>query len=446
MLAEDSKGLAVYPFTNWIQRVEPTERATFKFMVTRYGEYSNGSEIELHECNCSYVFTQGLKVGEPKLEVPDTLHTEPNGTAALDIRTVDPKNKRSNYIDGQLYGYLYCINGSCPDQKDMCNERNRFRLMKHLIVFRVFSQYNVYREATWYKDVQPIFQLYAALFPVMKNFMDLGDYYSVVNNKEDVKNTLLLSMDEPNHMPVTRDLSKSKRDMIVKWLSADDPKQGSMDYTLANLKKMLQTAIELEHSTIPPYLTALASIKPGYNQDVYHIIKTILVQEMLHLSLVANVLNAVGGEPTLYYKNFIPRYPTVMPGGAHPNLVIPIEKCSIGLINNVFMSIEQPTVTVNMKVHPFTFRQVSACSKEVVSYCKKHNTIRSGVTPKLSGQPKDCAGELPYIPPARIHHDTIGGFYNHIMCYLVVLSCPESKGGQGVQIFTGNHQQCPCIM
>ena len=414
-------------------------------MVTRYGEFSSGSEIELHECTCPYVFPHGLKVGEPKLYVPSTLRTEPNGTAALDIRTVDPGNIRDKYIDGQLYGYLYCIPGTCPNQDALCTEKNRFKLMKHLITFRVFSLYIPKGEATWYKDVQPIFQQYAALFPVMKNFMDLGDYDSVVHNKEDVKNTLLLSMDEPNHMPVNRDLSKSKRDMIVKWLSDDPPKQGSMDYTLENLKKMLQTAIELEHSTIPPYLTALASIKPGYNRKVYDILKSVVVQEMLHLSLAANVLNAVGGAPTLYFKNFIPRYPTEMPGGVQPNLVIPIEKCSMALISNVFMGIERPAVTVDMKVHPLSFSSISQCSDEVVRYCEEYNTFKSTLRMGMahtSGQ-EDCTGELPYIPPIVIHNNTIGGFYNHIMCYLVVLSCPQ---GQGLKIFTGNRQQCPSIL
>ena len=443
MLAEDSNGLAVYPLTNWLQRVEPTEHATFKLMVTSYGKFTK-SKIKLHECTCPYVFTQQLKVGEPKLEVPDTLRTEPNGTATLSIKTKDPGNIRKHYIDGQLYGYLYCIPGSCPDQKDMCSEKNRFKLMEHLIVFRVFSKYKLYGEATWYKDVQPIFQQYATLFPVMKNFMNLGDYYSVVYNKGNVQKTLGLSMEEPNYMPVTRDLSKSKRDMIVKWLSDHDtPKKGLMNYTVVNLRKMLQTALTLEHATIPPYLTALASIKPGYNQDVYEILKYVAVQEMLHMALVANVLNAVGGKPKLYCKNFIPRYPTVMPGGAQPNLVVPIEKCSIGLINNVFMGIEQPTVTLDEGRRLFFERCVSTyCTKKVLDDCKKNDTFKSrkGLWRHTSNQ-EDYTGKLPdSLLRDTVHHNTIGGFYEHIMCFLVVLSCPASVGGQGLQIFTGDQR------
>jgi Ferritin-like len=37
--------------------------------------------------------------------------------------------------------------------------------------------------------------------------------------------------------------------------------------TAVHLYQHLQAAIALEHATLPPYLTALYSIKPGYNQE-----------------------------------------------------------------------------------------------------------------------------------------------------------------------------------
>ena len=56
---------------------------------------------------------------------------------------------------------------------------------------------------------------------------------------------------------------------------------------------------------------------------MYTILETILVQKMLHLALAANVLNAVGGKPKLYYKQFIPNYPSFIPGGIQPDLIVP---------------------------------------------------------------------------------------------------------------------------
>ena len=67
--------------------------------------------------------------------------------------------------------------------------------------------------------------------------------------------------------------------------------------------------MQLEHATIPPYLTALYSIHPGTNSDAYHVLRVTAVEEMLHLTLVANVLNAIGGTPDLTQPDFVPGLP-----------------------------------------------------------------------------------------------------------------------------------------
>ena len=69
-------------------------------------------------------------------------------------------------------------------------------------------------------DVYPIFKQYANLYPVMtENFVDLGNYYEVKEHLKAIEMTLRLPMSHPNHMPVTRDLSASKRKVILEWLS-----------------------------------------------------------------------------------------------------------------------------------------------------------------------------------------------------------------------------------
>ena len=83
--------------------------------------------------------------------------------------------------------------------------------------------------------------------------------------------------------------------------------------TLDDLREHLQWAIELEHSTLPPYLCALYSIKPGTNQAAVSAITSVFIEEMLHMTLAANLLNAVGGAPALDKADFIPRYPTYLP-------------------------------------------------------------------------------------------------------------------------------------
>lgn len=76
----------------------------------------------------------------------------------------------------------------------------------------------------------------------------------------------------------------------------------------AELCDLLQQALMLELSTIPPYATACYSIlEQGQydrsepvivNAEPIEVIRQVMVEEMLHMTLVANVLNAIGGRPT----------------------------------------------------------------------------------------------------------------------------------------------------
>jgi hypothetical protein len=67
--------------------------------------------------------------------------------------------------------------------------------------------------------------------------------------------------------------------------------------TLDDLRDHLQYAIGLELTTIPPYLCALYSIVPGANTAACEVIRSVVLEKMLHMTLAANILNAVGGAP-----------------------------------------------------------------------------------------------------------------------------------------------------
>ena len=293
-------------------------------------------------CNCRKTF--GLGIGQPTMPVPSRAITNENGFATIVFNAVDPKNNRS-YIDGQIYSFIYSIEGQNKKCWDLCTA-DKYSLLNSLFVIRVFDRFESKGlEPTWLDDIYPIFKQYADLYPVMtKNFLNLGNYYDVLKYRSTIKMSMELPESHPNYMPVTRDLSKSKREVILQWLSnknlvIGEPKKY---YSIKNLRRDLQTALELEHATIPVYLTALASIKPNYNLEIQAIINTIVVQEMMHVLLVANILNAVGGAPSLYSEDFIPNYPSRLPGGVQPDLVVPLKKLSHGLIRNIFMKIEEP--------------------------------------------------------------------------------------------------------
>jgi hypothetical protein len=110
--------------------------------------------------------------------------------------------------------------------------------------------------------------------------------------------------------------------------------------TREKLHQYLQIALQVEHATIPPYLTALYSIKPTTNPDAVEILRVIVVEEMLHLTLAANILNAVGGKPNLTAPGFVPLYPAYLPNGEDDFLVDlqPFSKDAV----NTFLKIERP--------------------------------------------------------------------------------------------------------
>jgi hypothetical protein len=85
--------------------------------------------------------------------------------------------------------------------------------------------------------------------------------------------------------------------------------------TVDDLREHLQWAIELEHATLPPYLCALYSLDPGRNPDAVQLVGSVFAEEMLHLALAANLLNAVGGSPRLDTPEMLPPHPRTMPHG-----------------------------------------------------------------------------------------------------------------------------------
>jgi len=111
--------------------------------------------------------------------------------------------------------------------------------------------------------------------------------------------------------------------------------------TLADLQDALQTAMQLEFATLPPYLCAQWSINSDPS-NVAGIIQDIAVQEMHHFALAGNMLTAIGGTPDVANSAFVPSYPThVLPGGIPQTLAVDLQPLSLDQLQ-VFMQIEYP--------------------------------------------------------------------------------------------------------
>jgi hypothetical protein len=159
--------------------------------------------------------------------------------------------------------------------------------------------------------------------------------------------------------------------------------------------------MQLEHATIPPYLVALYSIKHGTNAEAVNVLRVVAVEEMLHLTLAANLLNAVGGTPCLTAPGFVPSYPAYVPDGETDFLVDlqPFSKEAVG----TFMKIERPA-------------EAPSDDERIV---RRHRHGRSGLAANPHGE--------------GMHYFSIGEFYMDIVHGLQFLHTKE-----GDKLFSGD--------
>jgi len=107
------------------------------------------------------------------------------------------------------------------------------------------------------------------------------------------------------------------------------------------LEHALQSAVSVEFSTIPPYLSALWSIKDQMH-PVAASIRNVVQEEMLHMALACNMLTAIGCVPKINDPKMVPSYPGPIPGGVHPELIVSLSGLSDASLD-VFIAIEAPS-------------------------------------------------------------------------------------------------------
>lgn len=85
----------------------------------------------------------------------------------------------------------------------------------------------------------------------------------------------------------------------------------SLETQKTELFSWLKTAMTLELGTIPPYMMAIISLKPEANRTSAELVRAVMIEEMLHMTLVANLTNSLGGSINLG-PDTIPSYPLAM--------------------------------------------------------------------------------------------------------------------------------------
>jgi hypothetical protein len=169
-----------------------------------------------------------------------------------------------------------------------------------------------------------------------------------------------------------------------------------------DLHRFVQLAIELEHSTLPPYLTAYYTLRPGTNEEVAAAVRGVAVEEMLHLTIAANLLVALGGRPRIAAPDFVPDYPTVLPMNVGHSVVVGLAPYSPRLVQDVFMRIEEPEV-------PLQFPEVSADGgpdPEFATIGEFYAALRDKLTelgdPVFVGDPARQVVDRDWFPPDQL--------------------------------------------
>lgn len=110
---------------------------------------------------------------------------------------------------------------------------------------------------------------------------------------------------------------------------------------LAWLRRSLQSAIELEHATLPLYLTSLWSIK-DHSSCAAKILRSVALEEMSHMGLACNLLTTIGGVPRIDDPAFVPTYPGPLPGHINPDLVLCLQRLTVDAAAQ-YMEVERPS-------------------------------------------------------------------------------------------------------
>ncbi len=134
--------------------------------------------------------------------------TDRHGRADVCIQGPERMGTPREYMDGQLYTVAYNFAGTDP-----AVQQNFDKLA--ILVFSTVER----KVAPVWDDVQPILQQYANLYPAMsQGLFDFSRREQAEANAFILRFVLDKPIDDPDQMPVTRDLSSARRALLIRYL------------------------------------------------------------------------------------------------------------------------------------------------------------------------------------------------------------------------------------
>ena len=207
-----------------VHRIDAGGTSSFTVHAFRYGARLADADVRLNQLgrvpgqggsgsdddpNAPTAPIPDIGVPEDRFHLPNGVTTGAAGTAEVEMSTDagGPGNPRG-YLDGQVYLVDYRL----PGQSDTARQPFDF------VVVHARDAVEPVDRPTW-DEVGPILTQYANLYPIMsRQLIDLADPVAVLANRHLLRLAFSADMADPNHMPVTRDLSEPKRQLILRWL------------------------------------------------------------------------------------------------------------------------------------------------------------------------------------------------------------------------------------
>ncbi|CAK8681482.1 unnamed protein product [Clavelina lepadiformis] len=222
----------------------PLKNATVEIEIVK--DFTGMEECKLNPSPCSPEIAQPTDI----FELNNSVYTDVNGLAELSISVVEkPGFPRKCGLDGQIYpigiilshstfnGVVRIGDGGMFGQA-MLNQSWQSKARLQCNLCRAYNSMNLALQVygslpkeimektcpSWEDGVGNIFNLYANIAPVMakRNILNLRDINSV-REKLRLVNMSMFEFDweHPNFMPVTRDLSGDKTELIRKWIECE---------------------------------------------------------------------------------------------------------------------------------------------------------------------------------------------------------------------------------
>jgi hypothetical protein len=192
----------------FVFRCDPGDTVTVRFYATHLGKPYPNATLALAADPSQLQGPPTPGVPTDAIEFSPNVTTGADGVALAQVKAGDPGNVRQ-YLDGQVYGIRAKLADDGGEPVDPWN----------FVSMLVWSGFEPEMPPTWLGSLAPTFQQYANLYPVMQAFLDLSSYEDVCKNRALLLLAFDLDPENPNSMPVTRDLSSAKRAAILEWLT-----------------------------------------------------------------------------------------------------------------------------------------------------------------------------------------------------------------------------------